>query len=251
MSKIGVTIISYNYEKFFKELYESLPLNKINELVLVNGGEPYTEKYDCNIIQHHKNYGSAQCRTDGLRFLKERECDYYFLIEDDMLIKNADVFDKYIEASVTSKLQYFCFASNAWGTGPPGARTPRLKVQYSETLSINFYRHCCNEFTFRTKALIDAVGYYDNRYLSMFDVDNIKRITDWDKGHRFWYSPDIADSDEYVMNNPATVSRMNPNNDRHTKLMNDAELFKQKYGKYVQEIPDSTVEEVIQKLKQL
>ena len=37
-NKIGVGIVTYNSEDYFKALYESLPLAKINELVVVNGG---------------------------------------------------------------------------------------------------------------------------------------------------------------------------------------------------------------------
>ena len=39
--KIGVGVTTYNAEHYFKDLYDSLPLDRIDELVVVNGGKEY------------------------------------------------------------------------------------------------------------------------------------------------------------------------------------------------------------------
>lgn len=57
--KIGVGIITYNSEEYFKTLYSSIDKSFVNELVVVNGGNEYTEKYDCDWIQHKKSLSGA------------------------------------------------------------------------------------------------------------------------------------------------------------------------------------------------
>ena len=252
--KIGVCIITYNSQEYFEKLFYSLPDHKYDELVVVNGGNPYDKIYKrmnghIKWIQHEKNKGSGQSRNDGLEYLRSRDMDYYFIIEDDMVILDENIFDKYIEANKVSGLQYFCYASNAWGVGPRFARTPRMKVQYTENIIINLYQHCCNEFTFRTKELIDKVGNYNPNYLSMFDVDNIKRISDWELGNPFWYSPDLSDSDSLINNNPDAISRMNPDGSRDSKLQDDAKLFHLLHGKFVWQTEELSRSQVIEKLK--
>ena len=131
--KIGVGITTYNAEHYFKDLYDSLPLDRIDELVVVNGGKEYKNKYkNAHWIQHSKNYYPSVCRNDCLRFLMERDMDYYITLEDDMVIKDPNIFDKYIEAAELSKFGYFCFASTSWESGEPGNRTPKLELQYSK-----------------------------------------------------------------------------------------------------------------------
>ena len=43
--KVGVGITTYNAEHYFKDLYDSLPMDQIDELVVVNGGKEYKGKY--------------------------------------------------------------------------------------------------------------------------------------------------------------------------------------------------------------
>jgi glycosyltransferase involved in cell wall biosynthesis len=234
MSKIGVAITTFNSEAYFDELYASLPLDKIDELVVVNGGKEYSKPYDkCHWIQHDTVKFASVARNDGLKFLQQKDCDYYFIIEDDMLIKNPNVFDEYIKHSNVTGLEYLCFASNAWETGPPHARTPRLKVQYDDTTSINFYKHTCNEFTFRTRNLLNTVGLYDENFQIMFDIDSLYRMYAANF-IKFWYFPDISDSDNYVANNPNAISRMNADGKRDAS--HNMQLFVNKHGKHIGQI---------------
>lgn len=252
--KIGVVITTYNNESCFETLFNSLPDDKYDELVVVNGGKPYNTTYkrmhgEVHWIQHEENYGPARSRNDGLKRLHELGCDYMFLIEDDMIIKSENVFDAYINAHKTTGLQYFCFVSYPWEAGPIGERTPRLKVQYTPEIQINFYKNSCNEFTFRTKSLYEKTQPYNENYFSCFDVDNYFRITQLPEGHCFWYSPDLSNSDDLIVNNTASISKMDAEGSRMAKLGPDYNLFKSLYGCLIHQIPDTPKEKVIEKLK--
>ena len=247
--KIGIGITTYNAEHYFKDLYDSLPLDKIDELVVVNGGKPYKGNYkDAHWIQHKKNYYPSVCRNDNLRFLQERDCDYYITLEDDMVIKDPDIFEKYIEAAEKSKIGYFCFASTSWGSGEPGNRTPAVELQYSKDVSIGLYPNMCNEFTFKTKECLNDTGLYDNKFRYIFDVENVYRISKTKHIPAFWYFPDIKNSDDLIMNHPETQTRINEGGARDKKLSAEYKMFFDKHNDNIQTIPKLSKEEVKNKI---
>lgn len=253
---IGVCITTYNSENYFKTLFDSLPKWKIDHLVIVNGGDSYLGDYSSNEtnvkwIQHSTNKGPAQSRNDGLSYLYAQGCDYLFIIEDDMIVISENIFDEYIKASTITGLSYFCFVSYAWEVGPRFARTPRLKIGYSPDLTVNLYKNSCNEFTFRTREMFEKTQPFDINYYSMFDVDNYYKITQQEKGHCFWYSPDLAKSDTLIMNNPDALSRLDSDGKRMERLSPDFEYFKKTHGLNVIEIFDSSPSKVVEKLKNI
>lgn len=250
MKKLGVCITTFNSEDYFSALYNSLPLDRIDELVVVNGGEPYQKDYKCSKwIQHETVKYASAARNDGLRYLDAQGCENLFVIEDDMIITNPLVFDHYIETSEKSGFEYLCYASNAWHSGPKFARTPRLQVQYSETIAVNLMKHSCNDFTFRTKNVLEKTGFYDSGYQYMFDVDYSYRLFQ-DKFIDFWWFPDSAHSDHYINNNPDAISRMNPNGERDNKLGPDMARFISKHEIYISHILDTPEKFVREKLEQ-
>lgn len=237
--KIGVGITTYNAEHYFKDLYDSLPMDKIDELVVVNGGNEYKGKYDkAHWIQHANNFYPSFCRNDCLRFLQERDMDYYVIIEDDMIIKDPDIFEKYINAMKVSGLGYFCFASTSWGSGEPGKRTPKLEVQFTKDTSICLYPNMCNEFTIKSKECLEDTGYYNNKFRYLWDVENVYRISKSKHMYDFWYFPDIKNSDELIINHPETESRINAGGARDDKLSVEYDLFNEIHSTNIQSIPN-------------
>ncbi len=241
--KIGLYITTYNSEAYFKKLYESIPFNKIDELVVVNGGDVYTNKYEGDWIQHNKNHYPAFCRNDGIVALMNRKCTHIFGCEDDMIIKNPNIFDKYINASKESNIKYFCFVSTSWGSGTPFKRTPKANIEYKNNVVLSFYPNMCNEFTYFNSEVFDSVGIYDDEFRYIFDIDMVYRISQTNYMSPFWWFPDVYNSDEYIMNNPDSLSRLNSENKRDKHLPAEFEMFKQKHNISLQEIinPDLNI----------
>lgn len=256
-NKIGVGITTYNSEKYFSALYNSIDKTKVDDIVVVNGGDAYDQEYDCKWIQHTKNKYPATCRNECIDYLlNESKCEHIFLIEDDMIIKDSSIFTKYIEAHNASKLKYFCFVSTSPGAGTPEKRIPRLTVEYSKDVAVSFYRNMCNEFTYHHASVFSELGYYDNsEYMrNGFDVDMAFReskIGKW--AAPFWWFADIKNSDNYIENNPIAVSRLQSNRadgSREELIIRTWQYFKEKHGLYVQQIPDTSLDKVTQFLKQ-
>jgi glycosyltransferase involved in cell wall biosynthesis len=110
--KTGVGIVTYQREEFFKKLFNSIP--QCDELVVVNDGKPYPpEVYsgrEAKIIQHKKNKGVGKSKNDAMRYLLDKGCDHIFILEDDILIKDPDVFNRYISISKKTGIQHFNYA---------------------------------------------------------------------------------------------------------------------------------------------
>jgi glycosyltransferase involved in cell wall biosynthesis len=250
-NKIGVGIVTYNSEDYFKALYESLPLAKINELVVVNGGNRYRENYACHWIQHNTNCYPSVCRNDAVNFLMNRRCEHIFLIEDDMIIKDPSIFEKYIKASEASGLKYFSYVSTSWESGTPGNRTPRLTVEYNKDVSVSFYKNMCNEFTYHHRAAFEHTGLYDTQFRDPFDIDLAYRESQTNYAAPFWWFADITGSDALIENNPVAVSRLQserPDGSREQRIQEQWKLFINKHGIMVNEITDTSKETVIDKL---
>jgi len=253
--KIGIGIVTYNSENYFKSLWNSLDSSKYDEIVVVNGGNNYENDYKCNWIQHGKNYYPAVCRNDAVRFLLERKCEWIFLIEDDMIIKDPDIFQKYIKASKESGLKYFSYVSTSGQTGTPEKRTPKLTVNYKNDVSVCCYANMCNEFTMHHNTCFDKVGLYDTQFRDPFDIDMAYRESQQDYCSPFWWFADIKDSDNYIMNNPEATSRLQakdrPDGSREQRIMQQWELFYKKHNLHVYEIPNIEQSKVIDKLNKI
>lgn len=251
--KIGVGIITFNSENYYKDLYNSLQDCEYDELVTVNGGKPYEQQYNSHWIQHSKNFYPAVCRNDCVSFLMNRNCDHIFLIEDDMIIKNKNIFKLYIKASQSTGLKYFSYVSTSWESGSPGNRTPRLTVQYDD-VSISFYKNMCNEFTYHHKSCFEQTGLYDSQFRDPFDIDRVYRESKQSHCAPFWWFADITNSDEYIQNNPIAVSRLQsdrPDGSRQQRIQEQWKLFHSKHKLMVKEIPDTSRDELIKKLKKI
>jgi hypothetical protein len=253
-NKIGVGIVTYNSESYYKVLYESLPFDKIHTLVTVNGGDKYKDEYKGNWIQHSENVYPSVCRNDCINFLLQRNCEHIFIIEDDMILKSPDIFDKYITASKESGLKYFSFVSTSWDSGISGKRIPRLTVEYSKDIGISFYQNMCNEFTYHHKTCYEKVGLYDTNYRDPWDIDMAYRESQQDYSAPFWWFADVTGSDDLIMNNPNAVSRLQgdrPDGSREQRIQKEWEYFIKKHGRHVTQIPNISKEEVIAKLKKI
>jgi glycosyltransferase involved in cell wall biosynthesis len=254
MEKIGIGIITYESENYLQELYKSIPLEKIDEIVIVNGGDPYIEDYEVNWIQHKNNYYPAMCRNDAVNFLLQRDCKHIFLIEDDMIIKDANIFNKYIEASKKSGIKYFGFVSTSWNSGEPGKRTPKLQVEYENNVGVSFYSESCNEFTYHRQECFNKVGLYDTSFRDPFDIDMLYREAQEFHYPGFRWFPDITNSDDYIMNNPEAVSRLQAENradgSREQRIAEQWKLFQKKHGVLPRDISGNTKEFVVNWLKE-
>lgn len=199
MNKIGVSVITKDRPNYLKKLVKSLDNTSIDKLIIINDGE---KQLDGGKIFVHNNVPSRQgvgkAKNQALKLLKDN--DYIFLLEDDIVIKDKTVFEKYIEASKLSGIQHFNFAFHGVDNYlPNGQPAVRLKLDYSPTVSVCLYPNVYGAFSMYTKKCIEEVGLMDEFYYNAMEhVDHTAAIIKAGMHPPFRWFADIADSNKYI-----------------------------------------------------
>jgi GT2 family glycosyltransferase len=126
--KIGIALITCNAVE--KLIQSSATIPALEHFVIVNDGKPYDPSvYPANahVIQHDRNYSVGKSKNDAFKYLMSKGCEHIFIMEDDVLITNSDVFEQYIRASEISGIYHLNFALQ----GPHNKKQPR-EMLYEE-----------------------------------------------------------------------------------------------------------------------
>ena len=208
--KIGVGVITCDRPDYLKHLLKSLEDCKIDEVIVVNDGNPIECFNDCGGMylpgnstlyeQVPQRQGVGKGKNRLISLLLQRECDYIFLLEDDIVIKDKNVFQKYIKASELSGIQHFNFAFH--GTDnylPDGSAAVRLKLDYSPEVSVCLYPNVYGAFSMYTKKCIEISGLMDDYYYNAMEhVDHTAQIIKDGMHPPFRWFADIVDSNKYI-----------------------------------------------------
>jgi GT2 family glycosyltransferase len=272
MYKIGVGIITCNRLDYLRNLLNTLPYDKIDELVVVNDGKPVTD-FDLHFgvwVENSENLGVGKSKNKAMKHLYDKGCDYIFIIEDDMLIKDISVFDKYIQAYKVSGIHHFNY-----GPGSPFNRkqniafdlhnrhlldqhsepSPKIIIEYPNNIKIALYEHTVAMFSFFTREVLERVGYIDEEFYNAWEhVDHTYRIIKAGYHPPFWWFADIADSHLCLSEAPGAIdnsSIANKTDQWHKNVYGGREIYKNKHGHYPNMPPPVTKEQVIEIIKKL
>ena len=256
--KIGVGIVTYNRFHLLVKLYYSLPLDLIDELIIVNDGDVcvgFDLIEGCkNTAIHTGGVGVGKAKNTALKYLKGHKCDHIFLIEDDIFIKDPTVFEKYIQASKVSGIQHFNFSQHGvMNKDRSGNPIPRLTIDYKD-VKIPLYLHCVGAFSYYSKKCIDTVGYLDERYYNACEhVDHTFEIIKAGMHPSFWYFADIENSDQYLGDEPWSIEKSTiSSNPNHKQMMIDADhIFVKKHGHYPGQTPMADFDTMGKTLKEI
>ena len=263
MQKIGVGIITCNRPKFFLKCFKSMPPNV--EIVVVNDGADFEDIKKLHSIRkfeyiHNKqNLGVGKTKNKAFKYLLEQNCDHIFIIEEDIVIKDPTVFDKYIEARNVTGIQHFNFGYH----GPAnknnisgGKPCPRFVVDYGN-IKVAINPASVGAFCYYTREVLEKVGLIDEEFLNAFDhVDHDYRIHRAGYSTPYWNWPDLANSMDYLdeIECSEKSSTIRPRKDWQENFTKGAECFKKKHG-YMPAwqgcVPDTTKEDVIKFLRSI
>lgn len=251
--KIGVGIITCNRPEMFHKCMQSIPVNKVQEIVIVNDGN----KVDCGdaVCIETSGRGVGIAKNAALKYLLDKECDYIFIIEDDMLIKREDIFDAYIAASKQTGIQHFLFAYHgpANKNGISGGKPcPRKIIEYPSNVHIALNQHCVGAMCMYTKQSLQDIGLFDTSFHNAFEHVHHSYLM-CKKGYcvEYWWWPDLANSLEYIEEQACSEhnSSIRPRKDWQDNIRKGFERFMDLENVSPVQIPDSTVDNVLSKLK--
>lgn len=267
--KIGVGIVTYNRPEQLKKLIETTQTEYLNKVIdsgiTVNDGNSVVLdfygrtdiNYDWQWIDNETNLGVGRSKNKALQYLLDQNCDYLFLIEDDIYIKDPTVFEKYIEASNKAGIQHFNYSQHgvmnkSWPDMNPN---PRTSLRYeSANLCIPLYPHCVGAFSFYTRACLEKVGLLDERYYNACEhVDHTLSIIKAGMHPPFWTFADIENSNQYLGDEEWSLqqSTISSREDHSNIVSFSDEIFKMKHGIAPGQIPVASTEEVVESIKQI
>lgn len=254
-NKIGVAVITCSRENMFQKCIASIP--SIDTLIVINDGDTLNN-VPTNVkefIQHTKNVGVGLSKNEALRHLLQDGCEHLFLVEDDMLIANPNVFVDYIHAAENSGIWHMNFGYHGPANKNPNnydEKAPRQILNY-DGIDLAFNRHCVGSFSYYYKNIIRAVGYMDEmlRFNNFEHVEHTYRIIKAGLHPAFWWFADLANSDEYIKEQ----AKPSPLSSRSEKWKEDfscsAEYFKYKHGYVPTHVPDTTEDDVLLQLESI
>jgi len=254
--KIGLGVLTYNRPEYFKKIFSSIPLYAVDEIVIVNDGTPYGEEIHVPHIQHKKNMGVGVSKNDALKHLLNKGCDYIFLMEDDIIIKNPEVFQAYIKASKETGIQHFNYSQHGLMNKLPNTDTPnpRTKIEYKNNIVIDLHLHCVGAFSFYTRKCLDKVGLMDETFYNATEhLEHTYNIIKAGMHPPFWWFSDIHDSNKYLTDIPWSpqTSTISSKPNHANMVQKGLEYFEKKHKQNLFKIPSESIEIVKQKLKEI
>ena len=270
-NNIGIAIATCGSVDRLGDLLGSFTLKTLSkvEIVVVNDGTKESiewiydqlkvlgDQVNIDVIQHDINKGVGVTKNDGLRhLLKNENIEHFFVIEDDIRIKDQFVFDQYIEVSKETGIKHFNYALHGLANikYPSKDPNPRKVISY-ETCKIALYRHCVGAFSYFSRDLLEDIGLINEEYFNGCDhVEHTKRIADSGKYHPpFWWFADLPNSHELLSDIPWSIETSTiSSNPKHREIMRKAdEIFFKQYGHYPLQTPQSSIEDVLKTLKKL
>ena len=285
-NKIGIGIITYKRPEFFKNCYNSIPWDKIDIAVILNDGPEYdleslgvvlNEK--TKLIQHPENYKLAKTKNDAISYLFENECEHIFVIEDDTVIVDQNIFDKYIQASKKSGILHLNY-----GPGSPFNRKqdnsvnydlhnrhlckqdsepdPRVVINYGDDVKIALYTHTVAAFVYYNYKCIEKVGLMDENLNenAWEHVEHTYRIIKAGMHPPFWWFADLADSENLVSSQKGAIDNSSIATEKDVpweqqewakKVTRGAEYYKKKHGHVPNNPPIYSLEQVVDILKNI
>lgn len=201
-----------------------------------------------------------------MQYLLDQGCEHIFLMEDDILIKDEKVFEKYINHSLISGIKHLNFALHgpANKKGSTGFKTledrkdvdgepnPRMIIPYPEGVKIALYPNCVGAFSYYHKSVLDKIGLFDPMFKNAWEhVEHTFQAIKNGFHPPFWYFADIENSWEYLTDIPnsiqeSTIARTPEWNDNFIK---GTEWYKKKHGITPTETPLVNQEVVVNNIK--
>lgn len=254
-NKIGVGVITCDRPEFLANCLNSI--TAVDTLVVVNDGRPVNvasqANADIHVIEHTRKKSVGVSKNEAMRYLISQQCDHIFLIEDDMLITDPDVFTHYIKGAEVSGIWHMNFGYHGPANMHNGVPTPREVITY-DGIDIAFNANCVGSFSYYLAGVIKQCGYMDERFFNAWEhVEHTYNIIKAGLHPPFWWFADLADSHKYIKEQASSEvnSAIRKSEEWYSNLRSGALLFKQKHGAIPTHIPQTAPEKVIKELERI
>ena len=249
-----VGIVTKDRVDFFQKCYDSVKKsNNVDFIMAVNDGEQDVKVDENHLyVKNKKNLGVGKSKNLLLKKALELNADHIFLVEDDIIMKNPEVFNEYIKARNLTGIQHFCFGYHgpANKNGISGGKPcPRYIIDYGNVkIAINM--HSVGAFCYYTREVLEKCGLIDENFHNAFEhVEHSYRIAKDGYTTPYWNWADLANSMEYLdeIECSEKSSSIRPRNDWKENIIKGATLFQKKHGyspAWQNAVPDTSEKDV-------
>lgn len=177
-AKIGLGISTFNRPDFFGKAVQGISEqlgNLVDYVVAYNDGSDtglYDEVYSrlpqgLELVHSITNSGVAAAKNALFKKMLDNQCDYLFLMEDDIIPIHPNAITRYIAAEQSTQYEHFNFAHH----GPGNARGP-----IREENGLAYYPCTSGAWSLYTRNVIETVGLMDeNFYNAMEHMEHTSR----------------------------------------------------------------------------
>jgi GT2 family glycosyltransferase len=237
IERIGIGIVTCNRPAFLKNLLDSIKYCNWAETIVINDGDDIDIKgYNFYINKNKNNLGVCKSKNKAIKHLLDIGCEYIFIIEDDMIIKDDSVFDQYIRAYKETGIHHMMFGyhgpANKGGISG-GKPMPRKIIDYGD-IKIALNMHCVGSFCFYTRECLEKVGLLDEEFdKNNFEhVEHSYRLAKAGYSTPYWWWSDLANSTDYINEQACSEdnSSIRKDGEWKDKIIWSAKLFEKKHG---------------------
>ena len=253
-SNIGIGIITCNRPDFFFKCYESIPKKYLDDIIVINDGKPFDFISKGHFIQHETNKNVGYSKNEIMTYLLNAGYDYIFTLEDDIIIKDPDIFEKYVDASKKTNIQHFNFGFSQRENLDYNFKPVYRKVIDYGDVKIVLTANILGAFTFYTRKALQTIGLHHKSF-NKGHGDHLEltyRAAKHGFTTPFWWFADIYGSWDMIENQSNFTSDSVVRNNNYEKNFNESRvIFKQLHGCDIFQVPQSTEKEVIETLKRI
>lgn len=227
--KIGLGITTYNRPDYFAKTITAVlehvkPV--VNLVVVYNDGSAKQYLYPGNItvLSENENKGVAHAKNRLLQYMLDNDCDYIFLLEDDVVPQSSKCITEYIKLHQETGFHHFNFAHHG-----PANRTGPIMVQGNTAL----YPHCIGAYSFYTKEALVDVGLMDEHFTNAWEhVEHTARLARAGYTTPFWLFADHTKSKDFLKEIEGSIENSSIRQDAawNTQMEQGLEYWKQKDG---------------------
>ncbi len=236
MIKIGLAVITHNRLDYLKQCITSLNTHNWGGAVVkfivddcsTDGTKEYIKALDISNFRFDKNVGVAVAKNKALQYLaEEMDCDYIFLMEDDILMVDDKTCIKYITYAQQHTLQHLNFGLHG------ELNKGKSRVNYE---GVFVYPDCVGAFSMYTNEVIQIVGYMDEEFVNAWEhVDYTYRIAGMGYTTPFGQFADHPQSNLLLKEIPGSIknSSITKRQDWQENIIKGQKHWIKKYGRWL------------------
>ena len=200
-NEIGVGIVSYGNSDRLLECMSKIP-DWIENLVIVNCKNQPSDYYPNNshIILEDEKKTLIDLKNSAIKYLLEKNCEHIFIMEDDILITDEDVFDKYIKTSVLTGIKFLSYALHGnTNKNDKNDPKPRQVISYPEdNIEVAFYKTLITSFSYYRREIFEKTGLFNKSFNIWGQLEFVLEASKRGVATPYWWFPDINRSWNYI-----------------------------------------------------